>query len=58
VNDPGYASVRQELLEKHLSHLSDRMNKEKFEIFRRDLLKRMEADRMPKWAKGISFLKE
>ena len=57
VNDPALASVRQALLDKHLSYLTGRMNKEKYEIFRQGLLQQIEAGRQPKWAQGISFFK-
>ena len=57
VNDPALASVRQELLDKPLSDLTGRMNKEKYEIFRQGLLKQIETGRQPKWAQGLSFFK-
>jgi arylsulfatase len=58
VNDPTCASVKKEFLERHLSRLSDRMNRDKYEIFRLGLLERMKSGRQPKWIQGISFLKE
>lgn len=58
VNDPAFESVRQTLLEKHLSYLAGRWSKERFESFRQEMKKRTESGRLAKWMRDVSFFKE
>ncbi|MBW1709189.1 MAG: sulfatase-like hydrolase/transferase [Deltaproteobacteria bacterium] len=57
-NDPALESVRQEFLDKHFSNLSSRIDQDRYNIFRQMLKDRTKKGKGPKWAKGISFIKD
>lgn len=58
VNESSLESVRQELIDKHLSYLVNRTDKDKYKKFRDQVTEGARTGRGPVWARGISFFPE
>jgi arylsulfatase A-like enzyme len=52
VNDPSLSATRQELINKYLNKLLEKMDENKFKFFQEDSIKRVRSGERPKWAKN------
>lgn len=58
VKEPGLETVRRELIETHLKRLIERLDKKKYQVFRKQTLEGLQEGRGPRWAQGIDFFSQ